>query len=450
MTVLPNDINAEISVLGGCLLNSITVKRVLPIIQPKDFYLEKHQLMFEGMISLEADHIQVDIITLQDRLLTMGYTERVGKDYPFEIAAQVGTSAGWKYHADLIKKHAVSRAIILQCGTSASLLQSQFEDPSAVISDLRAALRGITLDDMEDCSNLKLYNDLYDEMGNKDDTYEPGYSTGIGNLDDQFHFEPGYINCIGAEPNIGKSPLMLQIADHIAHKYGPTYYFSLESTRKMLAKRIYARTAKVHLSRIHSRNIYPNEWEKITQAAEQATRSSLYLIDNSNYLYVEALVNYIESVALNNPVKFIVIDFLQYQYTTQKMQSRHHEISYILSKYKGLAKDLNIPILCASQLDKAMQKRDDRRPRAGDFKESGDIITMVDNVLGMYAPEKLTSVGKLPEYQVEIFTIKSKEQEPFSTWLNFNGHFQEFTDGQRPAFQNISSRKRSWREESNG
>jgi replicative DNA helicase len=145
------------------------------------------------------------------------------------------------------------------------------------------------------------------------------------------------------------------------------------------------------------------------------------------------MVNYIETEALNKNIKMIVVDFLQLQKSSLRHQSRHHEISYIITKYKYLAKELNIPLLYASQLDKEMQKRDDRRPRAGDLKESGDIFTHTDNILAIYSPEKiLKETERLSTYAAEVFTLKGKDQEKFSTWLNFNGHFQEYTDGEKP------------------
>jgi replicative DNA helicase len=431
LKVPPHNMEAEQAILGGILVDPRNIKRVSALIGPADFYREAHGHIFKAMQELN----QIDLVTLRDQLQKDGKLEKAGgEDYISSLVMAVSTSIGWQGHAEIVKKHSVSRQILAQCGVAINGLQSQYLDPAVAISDLKNSLRSITINEKDDYSNLSLYGKLYDDIGNKDPNFEPGYRTGIGNLDDFFYFEPGYIHCFCAESNIGKTPVMLQIADNIAKRYGRTHYYSLESTRAKLGQRNLARRTHIHLSRIHSKNIHDGEFEKLFKATDELMNSNLILIDNSKYNYIEDLVNHIETEALNSEIKCIVIDFLQYQYSRTKQQSRHHEISYILSKYKGLAKDLNIPVIYASQLDKAMQKRADneRKPRVGDLKESGDIQTMTDNILALYAPDKLKNTGKMPVYQCEIYTLKSKDQEPFSTWLNFNGHFQEFTDGERP------------------
>lgn len=430
----PCNIEAEQAVIGSIILNNSALPRVRGIISASSFYREAHGYIYDAIEDLYDQDKEIDFITLPQRLREKGLLEKSGgQEYIDSLGDCVSTSAGVVYHAEIVAELAARRALLLLCAvTTENLLRGPdpFED---VFSEHKGAIRALAPESKQDYSNRKLYTDLYDELGTKKEGYEAGYSTGIGNVDDHFYMEPGYIHCVCAESNIGKSPIMIQIADHVADRYGRTLYFTLESTRKKLAERIYARRTHIHLSRLHHRNI-GDDIDRLGTANNHLINSRLILIDDSKYNYIEDLVNFVETEALREPIKFIVVDFLQYQYSREKQHSRHHEISYILNKYKLLAKDFNVPLLYASQLDKSMQKRMDheRRPKVGDLKESGDIQTMTDNILGLYAPDKISGFNNSPIYPVEVFTLKSKDQQAFSTWLNFNGHFQEFTDGKKP------------------
>lgn len=211
----------------------------------------------------------------------------------------------------------------------------------------------------------------------------------------------------------------------------------------MLAQRMYARKAHIHLSKLHHKNILDFEYEKLSTVANDLINSNLIFIDDQKLTYIEYLIADIETRSLTENLQAIFIDYLLLIQSKKKHNSRHLEISYILDGLKRIAKDLNIPLVFLHHPDKALSKAESRRPAAAHLKESGDIWIKTDDILGIYAPDKCKEETQHnPVYVAEVYSIKLKDQVQFSTWLNFNGHFQEFTDGERPLFVNDNRKRR--------
>ena len=267
----------------------------------------------------------------------------------------------------------------------------------------------------------QLYYRLYDALSQKK---EPGIGIGMPGLE-SFYLEPNYIHVVAAESGTGKSAFLLQASDYVARNYGPVLYLSLESTDLKLAARRLASTSKIALTRINKQNIQSDwEWEKIVQCCDELSTVPLRIVD-FNRFYIENIVSYCESACIDNDIRLIVIDFLQLIYSRKKHSSRHLEISYIIQQFKMLAKELNVPVLYACQLSR---KDYGNRPTKDRLKESGDIETHTDNIIFLWSRKQDREVV----YPVECFLAKGKDQEPFDQWLEFNGNYQEFTEGIPP------------------
>jgi len=363
-----------------------------------------------------------------------------GAGYLTELIESPGISAGWHYHADIIKDASNRRELIAAC-----LLTQDMSYGLDTLDDIlqvhKAAIRQIQgyvsrEDEQETTRELytRVWEDLWNEKG------EPGLTLGIECLDGKHYLEPGCTHVVAAESGTGKSAFCLQVADHVARTYGTTLYFSLESTRAKLATRQLARTAKVALTRLHKRNLdRPEDPEKLDRAMSSLIKSPLILIDNTTYQEVEKLVSFCETAAMGRRIHMIVVDYIQLMGSRKQHGNRHLEISYIAKKMQFLAKDLGIPILVVSQLGKDLEKRQNRRPTLGDIKESGDIRNQADNIIFLYAPDSSPTI-----YPVECFLGKGKDQEQFSQWLEFNGNYQEFREGEKPIIE--KPKRQSWQE----
>jgi len=388
------------------------------IIDTDDFYREAHRLIFSAMVGLHDKKIGIDFVTLKNELAE-NYEKTGGDQYITSLIDVASTSAGWKAHTEIIRKKSDQRRIIELCGQVAEF--SHQYDPEEALSQLKDGIRGIERESLSEIEDIHhLYTRVYEQIYQK---REPGLYTGIECLRDKLYFEPGYIHTIAAESGVGKSALLLQIADYISRVYGPCLFYSMESTRDRLGLRQIARYSRVALTRINKSHFEAGQDEKIMAAVSDLTESSLILIDDIRFQEVERLCAHAESYALRHNLSAIFIDFLQLLSSKKKHNSRHLEISYIITQFKALAKDLNLPVIFACQLRKDIKGR----PTLDDLKESGDIRTHTDNILFLYAPNNEKTV-----YPVEIFLAKGKEQERFSRWFEFNGNYQRFTEGQKP------------------
>lgn len=406
------------------LSDSSIVAQVESILDPSDFYREAHCNIVTAIFDLKE---AADLVTISHWLKSKNLLEKCGGEEYISKFTDFYISAGWKYHAEIVKGLSDRRKIINFCSTA---LDSAFRprvEQGEILADLKTSIREIEAHrPQEATSNRELYDQIYTALWN--DKSEPGLTLGIPPIDRCHYLEPGCTLVVAAESGTGKSAFCLQVADHVARKYGRTLYFSMESTRQKLGVRQLARHSHVALTRLHKRNLDgPDFVERINNAMGGISQSPLFLIDDSRFQEIERLVSYCETRAMNEKIQLIVVDYLQLLSSKKGSQNRHLEISDIAKRFNFLAKNLNIPLIYVSQLGKDVEKRTKHRPTLGDLKESGDIRNHADNILFLYAPDPSQTV-----YPVEAFLGKGKDQEQFSVWLEFNGNYQEFTEGYEP------------------
>ena len=436
LRIPPHNIEAEQALLAAMIINPGIIGQVMEMIKPEGFYRESHIAICQAIFELKQD---ADLVTVKSQLEKNNTLEKAGgQDYLMSLADSHSTSAGWEYYCGIIKDLSVRRELINRVNAALEQLWNQGKAVQDTIASLKSGLIDSAHDIIDYADNRRLYVERYEDIIS-DDGKEPGLFAEIPGIENKFFFEAGYIHCIAARSNSGKTAIAVQIADSIQSKYGPVVFYSLESMRSKLANRIIARRSNIALSRLHYRNLTATQEYNLKNILHDLTTSRLYLIDSTEYRFIERLTIHAENYIQKHGIKCIFVDFLQLMYSSAKTfrGSRHLEISYVVGEIKSLAKNLNIPIIFLSQL-----KRKDGNPRPGleDLKESGDIENNTDNVLFLHAIREQDEV----EYPVEFFMGKGKDQERFSVWLHFNGHFQEFKEGYEPE---IKSKRKNWKEE---
>ena len=421
--VPPHSLDNEMAVLGACFIRPDIIRKVGQVLDTGDFYKEAHAYIFNALVDLGS---AADPFTVAHWLNSDGFLDRSGgEEYLFEFA-KVSTSAGWEHHAKIVKEMAVRRQIINQCLNINEQTYGLHNDLTEIISELKEGAKSFGDNKQDDIGNLELYTRIYEDLGNTD--ISPGIDFGIQNIDDHHMLETGCTTVVAAESGTGKSAFCLQVADYVARRYGSVLYFSMESTREKLGVRQIARRSNIALTRIQKKNLQSDgEWEDIQNAVSDLSESRLTIIDNTKYQQIERLASFCESWILDNPLKLVVIDYLQLLSSSGSTQNRHLEISGIAKKINFLAKELKLPIIFVSQLGKDIEKRTKNRPTLGDLKESGDIRNHADNILFLYSPSPENTV-----YPVECFLAKGKDQQYFSTWLSFDGNYQRFENGEEP------------------
>lgn len=420
MNPSPCDINAEVAVLGACMLDHYIIPSLENIIAPDDMYIEKHSIILSTIYALKGEI--VDLITIRDKL-GVDIEKAGGEVYLGSIGDAITTSAGWRNHANIIKEKSNLRKLITLATASTDLVREKsFNEVKTYLKEeiinLEKAASTISVEE-----NTRFYNKVYDYIfQNKRD---PGMETGIDCLLDKLYFERGYIHAIAAESGVGKSAFMLQVADNMSRLYGPCLYYSLESTRERLALRLIARHSRIALTRLNRSSFTgTGQEEQIKEACDHLADSNLILIDDERLIEIERLVSHAESYALQNKVSAIFFDYLQLAQSNKHFNSDKQRIDNTIFQIKSLAKRLDIPIIYGCQLRKDVPGR----PGLDHLYESNVIRQATDNILFLYAPNT-----EPVEYDVELYMGKGKEQQRFSIWLHFNGNFQQFTAGDQQA-----------------
>lgn len=423
--VPPYNNEAECAVLGSMLINPLCIPKTQKILIPKDFYREAHQNISQAIFELKN---KTDLVTISEFLNKKNLLERCGgNDYLASLVADIMTSAGIEYHAQIIKNLSKRRQIISHCSIAAERAFGLFDDIDDILSEHKAGVRSIENDQQNTItSNKNLLMTIMDDLEKGADDHTVGVLTGLKNIDDNLSgLEPKTTYYIIAESGMAKSALALNIASNIALKYpGKVPYFTLESTGMALTRRRLAKHSHVALTRLRNRNIRGEwEWENITKACNTLSEPNLMLIDSTHYQTIENLTAFCESLVMDEKISLIIIDYIQLLESIKHFNSRHLEISYISKQLNFLAKDLNIPILIISQLGKDVEKRNKKEPMLSDIKESGDIRNNADNILSIYTPKP-----EDVQFYTKIRALKGKDTGRWTTWLHFDGNFQEFVD----------------------
>jgi len=421
----PHNIDAERAILGAMFIRQGCILKVQKVLNPDDFYREAHQAISRAIFDLKA---KTDLVTISEWLKGKGLLEKCGgQDYLAAIVADVFTSAGVEHHAKIIKNLSKRRKIISQCSVTAVKAHGLFDDIDEVLSELKAGVRGIENDQQNTIpSNKTLLMEIMDDLEKSGDDHTVGVLTGLKNIDGHLNgLEPKTTYCLIAESGMAKSALALNIGDYVALNHpGRVLYFTLESTSLALTRRRLAKHSNIALTRLRNRNIRGEwEWENITKVCNVLSEENLMIIDDTFYQTIENLSAFCESLAMDEKINLIIIDYIQLLSSIKRFNSRHLEISHISKQINFLSKDLNVPVLVISQLGKDVEKRTRKEPMLSDIKESGDIRNDMSNIISLY-----TSTPDETQFYTKIRALKGKDTGRWTTWLHFDGNYQEFKD----------------------
>jgi replicative DNA helicase len=412
MKPLPSNVESEKIVLGGMLANPRSTPRIQAHLRPADFSWVKHGRICEALFALRD---QADPVSVASWLEDHGKLGDADRDYIKNLARDVPYSAGWQYHVAQISETATKRRIILACADGGE--KAYHEQSAEVLSALKDSIREIERGQAPDhLSNLELMQGLVEDLEKE---ALPGIRTGFENIDMHLgRMFAGETIYLAARPSIGKTALASNIADR---QEGLVLFFSLEMTAQAIMTRRVAAKTGIYLSRLRSRDLEDRQWRALLDSADSLSNKSPMILDASRYKIVEYLVSKAESVAMDQALSLIVIDHLQKMRTNRKIQSRHHELSYVSERICDLAKDLQIPVIVLSQLNREAEKRQDPRPKLTDLKESGDIEQNADVVLGLYRGEKSSIL--------EIACLKNRDgARGWKTCLHFDLPTQRLVD----------------------
>lgn len=424
----PQNIEAEQSVLGAILIDREALARVLEILEPSHFYREAHQRIYAAAVELFERGEAVDTITLSEALRQQGLLERVGGlTYLTSLANAVPTAANAEHYARIVEEKALLRRLLAAATEiarrayegqeSAEELIDQAEQLIFSIAQDRrrqsyAAIRDILVDTFEHIERLYLH---------QGETI--GVPTGFRDLDNLLSgLHPSELVILAARPSQGKTTLAMNIVAHAAMSGYPVGVFSLEMSRDQLAMRLLAAEARLNQQRLRTGMLAEDDWPRLTDAIGRLSELPVYIDDTPNLSIMEVRARARRMKAEHN-IGLLVLDYLQLMHTRGRAESRQQEISEISRSLKALARELKVPVLALSQLSRAVEQRQDRRPQLSDLRESGAIEQDADVVLFIYHnPEDAN------ENVVEVIVAKQRNGPTGSVKLYFLKEFGRFGD----------------------
>ena len=391
--VPPHNLEAEQMILGGVLINNDALNQVVDILSSEDFYREAHAHIYEAMLSLYNRDDPVDLVTLSQILKEMNLLDKVGgTDYLASLAEATSTSAGIIHHARIVKDLSTRRGLIVECSRISEACFEFANDTDEVLDLAEQSIFDIAERTID--QNFFPMNEVIKESFKKlestshKDSFITGVATGFTDFDNiTAGLQPSDLIIIAGRPSMGKTSLALNMAYNAAlgDKLGVAV-FSLEMSRLQLGIRLLGLDAMIDASKLRRGSLQDDEWGRLTDAANRLSELPLY-IDDTSGLSVLELKAKARRLKKRFGISLLVIDYLQLMQSKKSTESRQQEISDISRSLKALAKDLNIPVVALSQLNRKVEDRPNKRPILADLRESGAIEQDADVILFIYREE---------------------------------------------------------------
>ncbi len=429
---LPHDHAAEQALLGVMMLSAHVVDDVTDVIGGTDFYQPSHEAVFDAIVSLASTGRPSDPVAVADELSKRGALSAVGgASYLHDLfaAATIGSNAG--HYAEIIKGHSVRRRII-SAGVKATQLGFDAHGEAADIADqAQQAFYAATEDSRRETTPLAgaLLGETYDWLESPERSV--GIPTGFPDVDRLLSggLEAGQMAIIAARPGMGKSTFAMDIARHAAiRRRIPTLFVSLEMSRHELMLRILSAHASIPLNSLRQRDLTSGQWDQLQQASTVIQDAPLWLEDRGGItpLELRAKARQLKRQGLG----LIVLDYLQLMSSGRRVESRQVEVSEFSRQIKLLAKELEIPILTLSQLNRQSEQRADRKPAMADLRESGSLEQDADIVILLHR-EDATDKTSARLGEADIIVAKNRNGETGSAVLLFQGALSRFTSAAR-------------------
>ena len=436
----PQAPEAEVAVLGAILIEHEALLKALEVLRGQYFYRGAHQKIFVACQELFERNEAVDLITLANELARRNQLEEIGgNQYLASLAEAVPTAANVVYHASIVRAKALLRELISACS---SVVSGCYEDtePAEVLLDLAEKrvfevskdrirpsfrpIKSILKSAFEDIERL------YSRKG-----HVSGVPTGFNDLDDLTGgLQHSDLVIIAGRPSMGKTSFALSVAMHAAMEERiPTAIFSLEMGMSHVVQRMLCAEARVEAYRLRTGRLGDKDWPKLTTAAGRLSEAPIH-IDDSASMNVLELRAKARRVKAEQGIGIFLVDYLQLLKAGGRYESRQQEMTEICRSLKSLAKELAIPVVALSQLSRAVEARDNKRPQLADLRESGAIEQDADLVAFIYRPgyyKALQNPDEKENYEAELIVAKQRNGPTDTIPLIFRREYMRFEDAER-------------------
>lgn len=388
----PHNDEAEVSVLGSILLEKDAIIKVADIITEDDFYSDAHGMIFANMVELFEKHQAIDLVTLTNKLTEKKILEDVGgAGYISTLANSVPSASNILHYARIIADKSLLRRLIESSNDITNLAFNEKHDTSRVLDEAEQKIFKVAEKHLKG-KFVPIKNVLEESFERIDELHKDkeklrGVPTGFKALDNLLAgLQPSDLVVIAARPSVGKTSFALNIAQHVSGKDAiPVAVFSLEQSKEQLVDRMLASEAKIDSWKLRTGNLDDSDFPKIGRAMATLSEAPLF-IDDSPLINVLEMRTKARRLQVEKGLGLIIVDYLQLM-QGRNSENRVQEISEISRSLKGLARELNVPVVALSQLSRNVESRPDRRPILSDLRESGSIEQDADVVIFIYRDE---------------------------------------------------------------
>nr|WP_245834841.1 replicative DNA helicase [Pseudoscardovia radai] len=431
--VPPHDDRAEQAVLGGMLLSKDAVGEISQVLEPSDFYQPRHQMIYEAIITLFAGSQPVDPIVVASELRRREQLEKIGgSDYLATLVDSVPTAANAVNYADIVHQQAILRRVIM-AGTQVAQLgyDAEGRDAEDIVNLAQAQIYQVGMGHVRQ-DYVPIGDVVMSAMDTlqsiQDGTVSRGVPTGFREIDKSTQgLQPGQMIVVAGRPAMGKSTLGVDFARSAAlHNDMATVIFSLEMSKLELAQRILAAETNIPLGVLRDpHQLTPQNWQQLNTCVSQIASKPLFLDDSPNMSLMEIRAK-CRRLKQTNDLRLVVVDYLQLMSSDHSVESRQQEVSGFSRALKLLAKELEVPVVALSQLNRGVEARADRTPMLSDLRESGSIEQDADVVFLVNRPDVYNKDDRPGE--ADIIMAKHRNGPTATFTLAFEGAMSRFRD----------------------
>lgn len=432
----PNDFDAEQAVISCMIFDTEGLANASEILKGDDFYRQEHKLLFDAIISLYENSEPVDIITLKNKMETTNSLSLIG-GYPYiiELHSIVSTSALVVKYADIVKEKSIRRNILNASKQIHKLTFDTTETIDSIVHRAEKILETITDKSSTDNimpireiiqSNIERIEHLY-----KSKDKITGIPTGFKDFDMKTAgLQNSDFILVAARPAMGKTAFVMNIAQYVAlHKNVTTAIFSLEMSKEQLVNRIICSEALIDAQNLKTGNLADDDWYKLAESVGVLSDAPIYIDDNTSITIPEIRAK-CRALKKTKDLGLIIIDYLQLMSMSGRTESRNQEISTISRSLKGLARELNVPVIALSQLSRAVEQRKPPKPMLSDLRDSGAIEQDADVVCFLYRDEYYNPETER-KGQADIIIAKQRNGAVGTVTLGWLGQYTKFVNPER-------------------
>ncbi|GFK92505.1 Replicative DNA helicase [Fundidesulfovibrio magnetotacticus] len=435
--VPPHSPEAEQSVLGGILIKNSILHEIIDILGEDDFYSPVHRAIYQGCLELGRKSVAVDLVTLAEELARMGRLDEVGGPvYLAELASATVSASNAVHHARIVRDKSVKRRLI---STASDIIEKVFEGAEETDALLDASEQAVfAISDSKKSgvltSSKTLVDEVFVQLAKRVENKEmvTGVPTGYYTFDEYTAgLQPSDLIIIAGRPSMGKTAFAMNLAMRAACMYTvPTAVFSLEMSKEQIMMRMLCCWGKVDLSKLRRGRLDDNDWARLYESANALSPAPIF-VDDTPALTTMEVRSRCRRLKAEHGLGLVVVDYLQLMRSARRVDSREQEISDISRSLKALAKELHVPVIALSQLNRKVEERSDKRPMMSDLRESGAIEQDADVIIFLYREAAYKKKDELtPDDNVaEIIIGKQRNGPTGMVKLRF---FKESTSFENP------------------